>query len=256
MPPPERVDGCGRRVTVPAHPRRVLSLCPSLTETLVALGVTPLARTRYCVHPGPQIDALPVVGGTKNPDLDAIRALRPDLVIAEKEENRAEDVAALAAEMPVFVQDIRSFAGALAAIGELGALLGRPAAADRLVGDIETAWSGVPRAAGDRVLYLIWRKPWMAAGADTYIDSVLSRLGCENVAAGLSGRYPELDPDTMRALQPQRVLLSSEPFPFAEKHIEELRRILPDAAFELVDGEAYSWYGARMVAAAEYFCAG
>lgn len=246
-------DALGRAVALPAPPRRVVSLCPSITETVAQLAPSRLVgRTRWCIHPASAQAEVAACGGTKNPDLDAIRALQPDLVLAEKEENRREDVEALAASLPVYVFDVLDVDGALDMLDTLGALLAREAQAAAMRARIARAWAALPRAAGTPVLYLIWRRPWMAAGAQTYIDAVLRRLGLCNVAAALPGRYPELDAATLATLEPHRVLLSSEPYPFAAKHEAEVQALFPRAHIERVDGEAFSWYGARMRPAADY----
>lgn len=240
---------------VPARPRRIISLCPSLTETLFALGLADavVGRTRYCIHPAQAVADVAVVGGTKQIDMDAVAALQPDLIIAEKEENRRQDVEALAASWPVYVLDIRDLAQARAAISTLGELCDAVQPAGNLLRHIEQAWQHLPvLPSPPRVLYLIWRKPWMAAGADTYIDAVLAALGMDNLARQLPGRYPDLGAEQLGALQADLCLLSSEPFPFDKRHIDELRALMPSTRFELVDGEMFSWYGSRMLTAAPY----
>ena len=254
---PELTDACGRVVAVPERPQRVVCLCPSLTETLLELGLDErlVGRTRYCIHPAPQIDAVAVVGGTKKIDFDAMTACAPDLVIAEKEENRREDVEALAQRWPVYVCDIQNLEQALDAIGGLGRLTGQDMTADQLVQRIEQAWQGIAKLRQPlRVLYLIWRKPWMVVGADTYIDAVLDRLGLDNPARELEGRYPALHEDMLRSLDIDLCLLSSEPYPFTHEHVAEVQALLPAAAVACVDGEMFSWYGARMQPAAAYLC--
>lgn len=252
---PELTDACGRVVAVPERPQRVVCLCPSLTETLFELGLDErlVGRTRYCIHPAPQIDAVAVVGGTKKIDFDGMTACAPDLIIAEKEENRREDVEALAQRWPVYVCDIQNLEQASDAIGVLGRLTGQDMTADQLVQRIEQAWQGIAKLRQPlRVLYLIWRKPWMAAGQDTYINAVLQRAGMSNVALALPGRYPQIDSAELAALKPDVCLLSSEPYPFEHKHAEELARLMPGTHMQLVDGEMFSWYGARMLMAARY----
>lgn len=240
---------------MPRAPQRIVCLCPSLTETLVALGLQQqlVGRTRYCIHPKDQLSQVAEVGGTKKLDFDALGALQPDLIIAEKEENRLEDVEAMSQHWPVYVCEIRSVEEAIASIRRLGELTQRDERAKDLSSEIESAWLTLPQAKPPlRVLYLIWRKPWMAAGRDTYIDTVLQRLGFENAAAELDGRYPQLEPANWEKLDVDLCLLSSEPFPFEQKHIEELAVLLPKARSQLTDGEMFSWYGSRMLPAAEY----
>jgi iron complex transport system substrate-binding protein len=247
-------DDLGRAVRHPAQPRRIVSLCPSQTETLLALGLGErvVGRTRYCIHPAAEVSRITEVGGTKQPRLDAVRGLQPDLIIAEKEENRREDVEALAQEFPVYVTDVRSVDDALRMIGTLGRLCGCVPAAATLTQQIAERFSRLkPLDPPRRAAYLIWRKPWMAAGNDTYIHGVLTRCGLANVFAAHAGRYPETTPEEIKQLAPEVLLLSSEPYPFEEKHVRDFAQRLPESRVRLVDGEAFSWYGARMRPAAD-----
>lgn len=247
-------DMLGRDVNVPVQPQRIVSLCPSITETLFEIGLADqlVGLTRYCLHPAEQVAQKTKVGGTKKPDFEAIKALQPDLIVAEKEENRREDVELLAKQWPVYVTEIRDIAAAHGMMNVLGDVCDRQVQAQQLSHKIESAWQSLPRLEKPlRVAYLIWRKPWMAAGSDTYIDAVLRRLGLENVFAGAE-RYPQFSNEELMAKNPDLVLLSSEPFPFAEKHIRELEMIVPHSDIQLVDGEAFSWYGAHMLPATRY----
>ncbi len=268
-------DDLGRAVTLAATPQRVISLCPSQTETLFALGLADqiVGLTRYCVHPsaaetpppnpleffpsplrggaGEGVESKTKIGGTKQLDLSAIERLAPDLIIAEKEENRREDVERLAERWPVFVTDVGDFESALKMIETLGRLCDRAQPAQALARQIAVRWKRLqPVEQQPGVLYLIWRKPFMAAGAETYIDSVLSRCGMHNVVS--TSRYPELNARDLQDLKPELVLLSSEPYPFHGEHLVELQAFLPQARIELVDGEMFSWYGVRMLRAADY----
>jgi iron complex transport system substrate-binding protein len=247
-------DELGRSVRVPRAPQRIVSLCPSLTETLFALGLGGqlVGRTRYCIHPQDKVRTITDIGGTKNPEIDDILALEPDLVIAEKEENRPEDIAALESHVPVYVTDVRSIPGALAMVRRLGRLCHRSSEAEDLARQIEERWrEQSPLTYPVRVAYLIWRKPWMVAGDDTYISDVLDRCGLMNVFAGRPGRYPETSLEEIGQLAPEIVLLSSEPYPFKDRHVQEFANRLPGSKVLLVDGEAFSWYGARMLPAAD-----
>ncbi len=248
-------DSLGRLVEIPTEPERIISLCPSQTETLFALGLAEriVGRTRYCIQPKGLVEKVPVVGGTKKVDIAAVQALQPDLIIAQMEENTKEDVERLTAIAPVYVTRVESFAEALESIQRLGDITGKAAQASQIIQEIEAAFAELVSQASAlplRVLYLIWRKPYMAAGDRTYIHSLLERLGWENVAATLPGRYPALqEPER---LDPQLVLLSDEPFPFSEKHIPEIQRLWPRAEVRIVRGDYFSWYGSRMKEAAAY----
>lgn len=245
-------DDLGRELQIVKHPQRIVSLCPSQTETLIRLGAPVVGRTRYCIHPHARLSSIAVVGGTKQIDFAAVDRLQPDLILAEKEENRREDVERLDAQYPVFVTDIRTQQAAVRMITSVGTLTGYASQAAAMRTDIEERWQVLPCVAQPlRVLYLIWRKPWMTVGADTYIHSVLTRLGLVNVAAQLSSRYPVLEAAQFLELAPDLILLSSEPYPFAEKHRAEISGFSA-APTQLVDGEMFSWYGARMIEAAPY----
>lgn len=255
-------DAVSRDVHLAARPERILSLVPSQTELLVDLGVGArlVGRTRYCIHPENAVASIPVVGGTKQMDLQKIQSLKPDFILAEKEETPKEWVEALSELAPVYVTDVVSIASAISMVETVGQLVGLGAEGSRLAQEIREQMDsvrGICRA--QKVLYLIWKKPWMGVGRDTFIDSCLEHLGFQNVlAASLPGawawaRYPELNLDRIRDLNPDRVFLSSEPYPFAEKHRAEILEVLPRARVELVNGELFSWYGSRMLKMPAYW---
>lgn len=256
----EGKDGVGRPVRLARRPERIISLVPSQTELLVELGVGDrlVGRTRYCIHPREKLAAVTDVGGTKRVELEKVEALRPDLLLAEKEENPRELVEALEDYAPVYVTDVVSIPSAIAMCRDVGALVGQPDEGRSLADAIQAAMDGARAIVErpERVLYLIWRKPWMAASEGTFIHSCLEHIGFQNAAPpapGGAARYPELDADAFRRLDPERVLLSSEPFPFKETHAQEIREILPRARVEFVDGELFSWYGSRMLKMPTYW---
>jgi ABC-type Fe3+-hydroxamate transport system substrate-binding protein len=228
---------------------RVVSLLPSITETLRAWGIDPVACTRFCEQPD-----LPHVGGTKDPDLEAIVALRPDLVVVDEEENRREDADALvAAGVEVFVTAVRSVADVDPTLARLAAAVGLTPARPRFWrGSSTESWkipSKVPEvASGSTTAFVpIWRRPWMTINGDTYGSSLLEAVGVDNVYAGDAARYPTIeDLDEVRARRPDRVLAPSEPYPFAERHRAELETVAP-ALF--VDGQDLFWWGVRTPAA-------
>ena len=246
-------DQMARRIVLPARPQRIVSLVPSQTELLFDLGVGDrvVGVTRYCVHPDNAREMAANIGGTKRFDLKKIAALRPDLVIGNKEENYAEGIQALAADFPVWMSDIATFEHATDMIRSVGELVGAAEAADSLARDIDRTWSGLAQADGLSAAYLIWKKPWMAAGRDTFIHEVLARLGLNNLFAHQS-RYPTFDLAELRNLSPRLLLLSSEPFPFDASHVATLSAQLPDTKVLLVDGEMFSWYGSRLKIAPQY----
>lgn len=251
------VDQMGLLVELPNPPRRIVSLVPSQTELLFDLGVGArvVGATRYCVHPVEAVAPIAKVGGTKKFRFDVIDALQPDLIIGNKEENYAAGIERLQRDYPVWMSDIFTVADAVAMIRSVGRLVDASDAAERLVGHIENGRGELAQLTRGRppvdAAYFIWRKPWMVAGSDTFVDHLLELAGFRNVFQGLA-RYPEVDDAVIRACGANVVMLSSEPFPFAEPHLREVRDLLPDADVRLVDGEYFSWYGSRLAPAFDY----
>lgn len=235
-----------------AKARRIVSLVPSLTELLYDLGLDEevVGITKFCVRPQNWFRTKTRVGGTKDFKLERISALLPDLIIANKEENDQEDVEALQTDFPVLLTDIKTVDDALAAIQHIGERVGRAKAAARITKDIH-AMRG-PVSPQGNAAYLIWRQPYMVAGGDTFISSMLQEAGFRN-AYGHLGRYPAISLEELGTLEADFLLLSSEPFPFREKHAAELAAVCPDKRVLLVDGEMFSWYGSRMLRAYAYF---
>ena len=237
---------------------KIVSLVPSITELLVDLALEDQLKgvTRFCIHPTSLQRDKVIVGGTKNVHMDRIQAIQPDLVIANKEENVKEQVEAIAREFPVYSTDVNSFDEALSMILETGRLTDRASAArlicdtiERNFNQLETATQGRTRKT---VAYLIWKNPFMAAAGGTFIDAMLRLAGFDNVLANQS-RYPVIGEEVLTAGEVDTIFLSSEPFPFKQKHIDELHGLSPGKEILLVDGEMFSWYGSRMLYAADYF---
>ena len=248
-------DQLGRTVKLPNYPpERIVSLVPSQTELLADLGLADrvVGITKFCVHPVAWRQEKTVVGGTKKLHLERIRALQPDLIIANQEENDREQVLELAAEFPVWVSQVVDLSTANDMITAIGAMTGTNATAGTLVHQIEKSFASLAEFTPVRALYLIWRKPYMASGGDTFISSMLDEAGFKNVT-GDQLRYPSLTAEQIQALSPEVILLSSEPFPFRERHIAELSALCPNAAVRLVDDEMFSWYGSRLLRSAAYF---
>ena len=252
----ESTDHLGRKLNSPISPQRIISLCPSITETLFHLGLEEkiVGRTRFCIHPKEKVKSAVRVGGTKEIKFDRLHSLKPDLIISEKEENTPEMVAELEKKYPVFVSDVVDFESGLKMIKDLGNLTNSNEKANQLTENIKQNWLELPRfSRSPKTIYLIWKKPYMSIGSNTYIDDILSRLGMENVTKSFSGRYPEISLEKIQEFAPEYILLSSEPYPFKEKDIDEFKKILPNSKVLLVDGEMFSWYGSRMLFAPDYF---
>jgi ABC-type Fe3+-hydroxamate transport system substrate-binding protein len=227
-------------------PPRVVSLVPSATETLIALGVTPIACTRFCEQPG-----LPTVGGTKNPDVAAIVALAPDLVVVNDEENRREDADALAAAgVAVHSMSPRSVVDVGPSVRALGAAVGAPVPTPFGPGEWD-AWVESVRVGHRHDAFVaVWRRPWMSLAADTYGASLLALLGVGNVFADAVDRYPEVELEAVAARAPGVILLPSEPYAFEPRHADEIARAVPGVPVVFVDGRDLFWWGIRTPEAA------
>lgn len=247
----------GWQVALPNFPpQRIVSLVPSQTELLhdLGLGDRVVGITKFCVHPVAWFAEKQRVGGTKTLNFNKIAALRPDLILGNKEENERAQIELLAETYPVWMSDIRSLADAVEMIRGIGQLTDTAAPAEEIAEKIEAGFAALRSTIyrPPSTVYLIWRKPFMAAGGDTFIQTMLAAAGFANVFGDRS-RYPEISVADLVAAQPEVVLLSSEPYPFREKHLAELHEICPAAKIQLVDGEMFSWYGSRLLFAPEYF---
>jgi len=244
----------GRLVVIPEKPLRIISLVPSQTELLYYLGLQDriVGKTVFCIHPDQHDGHAEKVGGTKKVRFEKIDELQPDLIICNKEENSKEMVDALSEKYPVWVSDVQSVDDAVKMTIELGQILEVNDAANALVKDLELAFKKPKIYRKLTCLYLIWRKPFMSVGTDTFIHHMMEKGGFVNVLTQYE-RYPEIDEDLMMALRPELVFLSNEPYPFSEKHIKEIQDLLPNSRIILVDGELFSWYGNRLLNSQSYF---
>jgi ABC-type Fe3+-hydroxamate transport system substrate-binding protein len=247
------IDQTGREVEIPDFPQRIISLVPSQTELLFDLGLGDrvVGITKFCVHPNEWFKTKTRVGGTKIIRHGVIDALQPDLIIGNKEENTEDDIARLSKNYPVWVSDVRTLDSAMEMIFAIGQLTQTGPLAAGINTEIRDRFTQLLPAKTYRTLYLIWRKPFMAVGKNTFVDDMLMRCGLINCLE--TERYPELQPNDIRDLNPEVVLLSSEPYPYKEQHIAEIKRLLPEANVQLVDGEPFSWYGSRVLNSVSYF---
>jgi len=240
---------------------RIVSLCPSLTELVfdLGLGANLVGRTKFCIHPSDGVATVEKVGGTKNPKIDRIIELAPDLVLLNEEENRREDAEALqAAGLMCHVSFPHTALDTAEMVRSIAEVVQASAEGERIARDIETRHSRVAQAAATRspvtYAYLIWRDPLMTVNADTFVSALLGDAGGRNVFASRSDRYPTITPDELGASNPDVVLLSTEPFPFKPSHADEIAAAsgLPPARFRIVDGELLSWHGSRTPAGIDY----
>jgi ABC-type Fe3+-hydroxamate transport system substrate-binding protein len=249
-------DQLGYEVYLPQTPRRIVSLVPSQTELLFDLGLDAeiVGITKFCIYPAEKTKHKTKIGGTKNFNVEAIAALKPDLIIGNKEENYQTGIEQLREICPIWLSDIVTFDDALAMIQQVGTLVGKPEAAESLVQAIKASFQKLPPVANPApsVAYFIWRKPYMVAASGTFIHEILQIAGFRNVFGDLN-RYPEVSAAQLQTANPDCIFLSSEPYPFKEKHLAELRTFCPNSRIQLVDGEIFSWYGSRLRHSAAYF---
>ncbi|MGB0896661.1 MAG: ABC transporter substrate-binding protein [Flavobacteriaceae bacterium] len=252
-------DQLGRELQFKTAPKRIVSLVPSQTELLVDLGLEAfiVGVTKFCVHPVHIRKSATIVGGTKQVHYDKIKALQPDVILCNKEENTKEMVEALENIAPVHVSEIYTIHDTVDLIEHYGKLFTIESKANsinvQLVQLYNAFKADMELKKPIKVAYFIWRKPWMVAANNTIIQHLLSLNKFENVYTELN-RYPEVSIETLKTThQPDVILLSSEPYPFKEKHILELQQILPQQQILLVDGEYFSWYGTRLLGAFDYF---
>lgn len=231
---------------------RIISLVPSITETLFDFGLTDVdvvGRTKFCIHPADLVKNVEIIGGTKNLNLDKIKGLKPDLIIANKEENEKFQVEELMKDFKVWVTDIETLEDNQAFITELGALLDREELAENFNQGIASIFNGINVSKSKTVAYLIWRNPYMTVGYDTFINEVLEKLGFENLFKSQT-RYPEISGEDLK--NADLIFLSSEPYPFQQKHIDELQLQQINNEMILVDGEAFSWFGTHLIKVQKY----
>lgn len=246
-------DQLGKQIHLAAPPKRIISLVPSQTELLHDLGLEEevVGITKFCVHPDHWFRSKVRVGGTKQYHFDRIAALQPDLIIGNKEENDKVQIERLAEQYPVWMSDIYTLSDVFDMIQGIGKLVNRATQADDLVSTTKTAFQALNKPTKLRVAYFIWRKPYMVAAKNTFIDEMLRACGFENCFAEQK-RYPEIDLLELQELAPDCIFLSSEPYPFKTAHFAELQTLLPQTNIQLVDGEAFSWYGSRLLKSVAY----
>lgn len=238
-------DQTGRLVQILSHPRRIISLVPSLTELLFDLGLDQeiVGVTHYCISPPEEVASRVKVGGIYQLDFQLIDSLQPDLIVANKEENDRQEVLRLQEQHPVYVSDIHSLQDAFKMIADLGILTDRIEAANQIITEIERAFSSIKPQKTFSVAYLIWKDPFRVVGGNTFINDLLKRSGFDNVFQD-QARYPQVSPE--RIGQAQVILLSSEPYPFNEQDVIAFSKQFPASQVFLVDGTIFAWYGSRL----------
>ncbi|WP_103070826.1 ABC transporter substrate-binding protein [Aquimarina sediminis] len=252
-------DQMHRKISLSLPVRRVISLVPSQTELLVSLGLSNciVGVTKFCVHPENIRSQKVIVGGTKKVNYEKIKKINPDIILCNKEENTKEIVEQLQNDYPVHVSDVSTISEALEMIRQYGEIFDKRDEAGALISKIlfekKSFDDFVRNMPQKRVAYFIWKDPWMVAGKGTFVDYMLKENGFINVF-GDKKRYPEISKEELKTIRGlDIVMLSSEPYPFSEKHIDEAKREITNTNVILVDGEYFSWYGSRLVGAFRYF---
>lgn len=251
-------DQLNRSIIINETPKRIISLVPSQTELLVDLGLEDaiVGITKFCVHPSHLKGEKAIVGGTKQVHFDRIKALNPDIILCNKEENTKAMIQELEKIATVHISDIYTIADSIELIMLYGALFSKEERAKTIIKEItekkldfDQFIKAKPKKS---VAYFIWKQPWMVAAKDNFIDELLHVNGFDNYYANLE-RYPEVTLNKNNQESADLVLLSTEPFPFNESHIKEMRTYFSDAKILVVDGEMFSWYGSRLLKAFDYF---
>lgn len=249
------IDQLGRIIKVTQSPVRIISLVPSLTELLFELGLNDevAAITKFCIHPHNWQQSKIKIGGTKNLNLEKIISIQPDLIIANKEENVEMQVRKLMEDFPVWVSDINKLQDAVEMIVEISKIVGKETIGREMETILERNFKSLGRT-GKKITcaYLIWDKPMMTVGGDTFISNMLEYAGFTNVFNEKS-RYPEITVEEIEKMAPNVLFLSSEPFPYFNKLIDQYKTDFPKTKIQLVDGEMFSWYGSRLLKSPSYF---
>ncbi|WP_350288139.1 helical backbone metal receptor [uncultured Croceitalea sp.] len=251
-------DQLGRVISLIETPKRIISLNPSQTETIVDLGLSErlVGITKFCIHPKQLRKQKTIVGGTKKVSFKKIKELKPDIILCNKEENTQEIVETLAKEFPVHVTDIATIADVIEMMNQYGLLFNKKKEAQQMCGQISSYFDELNTLLLEhtykRAVYFIWKNPWMVVGGNTFIDFMLDLNKFENIYKN-EERYPMVTTEELKKQDIDYILLSSEPFPFKEQHLNELQKELPNAKIKFVDGEYFSWYGSRLLKAFGYF---
>lgn len=249
------IDQIGHEVELIAVPQKIISVVPSQTELLFDLGLNEEVRgiTKFCIHPNNWYKSKERVGGTKTLNIEKIKELQPDLIIANKEENTKEQIEQLQKLFPVWTSNISNLTEGLEMILEVGKITGKQTKAEQLTQLIKKEFKKLESINHKKsCLYLIWRNPYMSVGKSTFINDIIQRAGFLNVLTHFDENYPIISEHELKELNPDYVLLSSEPYPFKEKHVNEINDLLPKTKVVLVDGEMFSWYGSRLTKSANY----
>ncbi len=240
------IDQIGHHIQLEATATRIISVVPSQTEYLFDLGLSDevVGITKFCIHPQEWFKSKTRVGGTKTLNFDKIKSLNPDLIIANKEENTQSEIEYLQQHYNVYTSDIQTLNEAYQMMADVAKLTGKVDESEKIIKSIQNNFKQLPQF-NQTVLYQIWREPYMVAGQKTFINHLLNAVGLHNVLPNKNSRYEEVSIEEINQLNPDYIFLSSEPYPFKQKHIDELKKVIQSTPI-LVDGEIFSWYGSRL----------
>lgn len=254
----EFTDQLGNLINLHKKPEKIISVVPSQTELLFDLGLDNevIGITKFCVHPEKWFREKERIGGTKKLNIEKIISLNPDLIIANKEENTKEDIEMLKKDFPVWISDIYTLDDALKMINDVGIITEKNEKANQIIKHIQKEFddfkNDIETEKIIKTAYFIWYNPIMVAANNTFINHLLSICKLENIFCKKE-RYPEISENELKAENPELIMLSSEPYPFKEKHIEYFKELCPAAKICLINGELFSWYGSRLIYSAKYF---
>jgi len=250
-------DQIDRTIELPESPDRILSLVPSITESLIDLGLKRrmVGRTRFCIHPADKVQSIPVIGGVMGLNQHEIDKISPDLILAAKEENAKNEIVDLSKRYPVWISDVHSLEGALDLIGSIGQMCGRQQQARDMKESIQDAFSELSHIPPGiiRAVYLVWNDPLYTINHSAFIHDMLTRCGIENVFADKKEAYPIISEKEIRDRKPDFIFLPTEPYHFRESHRRKFAESFPQAEIKRVDGEYFTWYGSHLIQAPSYF---
>ncbi|MCF8296512.1 MAG: helical backbone metal receptor [Saprospiraceae bacterium] len=251
----QKKDDLGNLLILPSKINKIISLCPSVTETLFALGLRKkiVGRTRYCIHPENEVSQIPTIGGVLDVSIEKIREINPDIIFAVKQENSKENIKKVTAEFPVYVFDVDDIQSSLNMIATIGCLCDALNLSVNLLSAILNKIDGIKTISKTNTfIYLVWKNPFMAAGEKTYISKLLERFDFVNCIDNYSKTYVNFNINDLIIHDADYVFLPSEPYKFTETDKQDIQKYFPNSKVLLVDGEMFSWYGSRLVKAVDY----
>lgn len=254
------IDQLDREVLIPISPQRIVSLVPSQTEYLFDLGLGDLiiGRTKFCIHPHEGLKSVPIIGGTKNINIESVLKLKPDLVIANKEENVKEQLEELESKgLSVWISDVNTWEDSITMMKSLAEITDRTEIYNTIISKLNAAQSdfriSIVNQKPIMVAYAIWKNPLMFATGNTFINALLEEMGFDNVLSKDFSRYPVIEPEVLQNSNAEFILLSTEPYPFDKSDVTELQNQFPNKKVILINGEFASWYGSRLIKTYSYF---